>query len=309
MQRSFLSPRTVFIPPALACDGAIPAAYLLTWLQLRSLVQEGGETPPLDLQQLLKMAGIAKSTLYRHLAFLKARQVLDWRTAGRGLLIISFAAEVVQADFPSDPGYQVSHVGAVDPPAEASDSQKWDNQSQKWDKLSQNREKSPLLTAALIDQLSIKQDLLREGKNLATQNRDHPPGGSMIPGAALKSVVSNASQPGSRGRKPLSSGRGISRHARPGQDAASRYRELTGLHPNRLQRQLLAELVDDLERWDATLEHWLGHGWSPRNITGQLDLYQRGGPEGCRQCRGKQPGKESTEQILQQMLKEYRDFG
>jgi len=67
--------------------------------------------------------------------------------------------------------------------------------------------------------------------------------------------------------------------------------------------------VDDLERWDATLKHWLGHGWSPRNITGQLDLYQRGGPEGCRQCRAKPPGKESTAQILQQMLKELRGFG
>ena len=300
MKRSFLSTRAVFIPEWLACNGSIPAAYLLTWLQLRSLVQEGAETPPLDLQQLLKMAGIARSTLYRHLAFLKARRVLDWRTAGRGLLIISFAAELDQAALPSDPGFQVSHVGVVDPPAEASDSQKWDNQSQKWDKLSQNREKSPLLTAALIDQLSIKQDLLREGKNLASQNRDHLPGGSLIPEAGLNPGISNASQPGSRG---------TSRHARPGQDAASRYRELTGLHPNRLQRELLAELVDDLERWDATLEHWLGHGWSPRNITGQLDLYQRGGPEGCRQCRAKQPGKESTEQILQQMLKELRGFG
>jgi len=315
MQRSFLSPRAVFIPPALACDGSIPAAYVLTWLQLRSQVQEGAETPPLDLQQLLEMAGIARSTLYRHLAFLKARHVLDWRTAGRGLLIISFATDVDHAELPSDPGYQVSHGGVFDPPAEVSDSQKWDNQShswdklsQKWDKLSQNRENSPLLRAALLDQLRFKQDLLREGENHASQNRDNPPGGLVIPAAALKSVVSNASQPVSRGRKPPSSGRGISRHARPGQDAASRYRELTGLHPNRLQRELLAELVGDLERWDATLEHWQGHGWNPRNITGQLDLYQRGGPAACRFCQKKAAPNESTLDTLQQMLKELTDF-
>jgi hypothetical protein len=79
---------------------------------------------------------------------------------------------------------------------------------------------------------------------------------------------------------------------------------LTGLHPNRAQRELLAEQVSDLERWDATLEHWQGHGWNPRNITGQLDLYQRGGPGACLHCKKQRTPLDHTLETLEQMRKE-----
>ncbi len=138
---------------------------------------------------------------------------------------------------------------------------------------------------------------------MASQNQDQLAGGTGMPATGLASASPVASLPSPPGKKPPSSGQGISRRAQPGQDAASRYRELTGLHPNRLQRELLIGQVCDLERWDATLEHWLGHGWSPRNIIGLLELYQRGGPGGCLHCKKRTP-LDCTLETLEQMRKE-----
>ncbi len=67
-------------------------------------------------------------------------------------------------------------------------------------------------------------------------------------------------------------------------DPVSAYRTLFHLTPNASQRRLLASRITDLALWHATLEHWISHDWNPRNLAGMLDLYSRGGPEGCRYC-------------------------
>ena len=59
---------------------------------------------------------------------------------------------------------------------------------------------------------------------------------------------------------------------------------LVHLTPNPSQRRLLAARITDLVLWQSTLEHWISHGWNPRNLTGMLELYSRGGPSGCRYC-------------------------
>ena len=67
-------------------------------------------------------------------------------------------------------------------------------------------------------------------------------------------------------------------------DAVQIFRDLARLTPNAQQRGLLHRQVHDLPLWRYTLEHWLAHGWNPRNMPGMLELYSRGGPEGCRYC-------------------------
>ncbi len=62
------------------------------------------------------------------------------------------------------------------------------------------------------------------------------------------------------------------------------YHSLTRLHPTPPHKRMILEQVTDPDLWRATLEHWLSHGWNPRNLAGMLELYQRGGAAGCRYC-------------------------
>ena len=88
------------------------------------------------------------------------------------------------------------------------------------------------------------------------------------------------------------------------QDAQSpvfSYRSLVHHMPNITQQRIIESMVTDIHLWQQTLEHWLGHGWNPRNITGILQLYERGGISGCRAGRGSsasQQGKTTHQQTL-----------
>jgi hypothetical protein len=55
------------------------------------------------------------------------------------------------------------------------------------------------------------------------------------------------------------------------------YRGLAHLTPNQVQREEICNRVTDLELWQATVTGWLGHGWNPKNITGMLEVYEKGG--------------------------------
>jgi len=55
------------------------------------------------------------------------------------------------------------------------------------------------------------------------------------------------------------------------------YRGLAHLTPNQVQREEICNRVTDLELWQATITGWLGHGWNPKNITGMLEVYEKGG--------------------------------
>ena len=102
-------------------------------------------------------------------------------------------------------------------------------------------------------------------------------------------------------------------------DPQTTYRALTHLHPSAAQTRLLIDQVHDTSLWQATLEHWLSHGWNPRNLAGQIELYQRGGPSGCRQCRDPdpapaahseriiRPAHNSTLDVIEKMRKEIRE--
>ena len=59
---------------------------------------------------------------------------------------------------------------------------------------------------------------------------------------------------------------------------------MTKIKPNQVQRAEILRRVEDNDLWYRAVEHWLTHKWNPKNIPGMLDLYTRGGPEGCRVC-------------------------
>jgi len=67
-------------------------------------------------------------------------------------------------------------------------------------------------------------------------------------------------------------------------DPITIFRSLAHLTPNPAQRQLLRTRVTDLPLWHQSVEHWLFHGWNPKNLAGMLELYQRGGVSGCQFC-------------------------
>jgi hypothetical protein len=97
---------------------------------------------------------------------------------------------------------------------------------------------------------------------------------------------------------------GQSRGSKESNPAADRYHRKIGIYANRAQRKLLADQVSDLALWEATLEHWLSHGWNPRNVAGQLQLYGRGGPQNCPFCQKDSTPLDQTLAGLEQLRKE-----
>jgi hypothetical protein len=85
------------------------------------------------------------------------------------------------------------------------------------------------------------------------------------------------------------------------------YQSLTRIRPNQLQRKHLNALISDTNIWYSSLEHWLSHGWNPKNIHGIIQLYQRGGPSGCRYCLQDDYSQENPLSILERMRTEFKE--
>jgi len=150
------------------------------------------------------------------------------------------------------------------------------------------------------------EDLSREGKFQDSRNLESPDASRSF-GHSLEPEVhrrdggfqdSGKAAPTLEAVGRLRRRQATSQPTKPDIAAANHYRRQTGITPNPIQRQLLADQVIDLALWEITLEHWLSHGWNPRNIAGQLDLYQRGGPSGCHYCR-KDPLNQTLENLNQ----------
>ncbi len=64
------------------------------------------------------------------------------------------------------------------------------------------------------------------------------------------------------------------------------YRSVTHLTANFVQRKQITEIVGfDDQGWKASLEHWMMHGYSPTNVLGMLDSFQKGGKAACKACQ------------------------
>jgi len=109
MSRTTLPPRGIFVPVEILFDRSLAPAIRDTWAQLRALAWGLDETPALSLEQIGKITGKRPSTIYQHMAALRNRDALRWRTSERGTVIVSFpekftAAKEIEPVILSDQG-------------------------------------------------------------------------------------------------------------------------------------------------------------------------------------------------------------
>lgn len=70
-------------------------------------------------------------------------------------------------------------------------------------------------------------------------------------------------------------GKGRPRNPNQQHPAVLVFYELTKRRPNDVQADLIAGTVEDLDRWRATVQHWLGAGWAKTNAADMVRRYQR----------------------------------
>lgn len=88
-----LPPRGIFVPTYVIFHPELPAAVLVTWIQLRCLAWEAGVTPPLSMAELASITGIHPARLHRHVSQLQAISSLSLQAVGQGKIRISFPKE------------------------------------------------------------------------------------------------------------------------------------------------------------------------------------------------------------------------
>jgi hypothetical protein len=87
------------------------------------------------------------------------------------------------------------------------------------------------------------------------------------------------------------------------------YKSLSRVKLNSAQRKMITEQVSDPDLWRETVEHWMGHGWNSRNVSGMLNLYLKGGPTACLYCGASPRGESSPREpyqreIIRELLEE-----
>jgi hypothetical protein len=257
-----LHPRGMFVPTQMIFSSQLPPALFITWLQVRSLAWVGTRTPVLCLSDLAALTGKSVTTLTRHLEQLQRLHTLRISAPQQGRIILSFPARLdlgrrVIAPFPSTS--RMEDCGPATPQPSRSDDDSGNQATPGWQPaegmlpaLATGEEQETEL-----DPLEVAKPPTREGDEQTGEGKNE-----------LDENTRTLQSP-----------------------QVSIYRDLIHLTPNPAQRRLLCARVTDLEGWELTLEHWVGHGWNPRNLTGMLELYSRGGARGCRYCH---PGGTTT---------------
>jgi len=90
MTRPLLPPRGLFVKTEMIFDLDIPAALLVTWIRLRALAYGQQETPPVSIKQLAELFGMSTPSVYGHMAALRRKGALRWRSSECGTIIVSF---------------------------------------------------------------------------------------------------------------------------------------------------------------------------------------------------------------------------
>jgi hypothetical protein len=93
MATASLPPQGVLVPSRMIFHPELPAAVLVTWIQLRCLAWKGRVTPPMKIPELAADIGIHPARLYKHLCYLQDISALSWRLAGNEKIMISFLEE------------------------------------------------------------------------------------------------------------------------------------------------------------------------------------------------------------------------
>lgn len=80
----------VFVPSQILYDNSLPVGLKTTWMQLRGLAEEDGETPMMAISALCEIIGKSRPTIYRHLSQLCEMGLLQWQPLGIGRLSVDF---------------------------------------------------------------------------------------------------------------------------------------------------------------------------------------------------------------------------
>jgi len=268
------------VPQSLFANPDVTPAVLHTWIRLRALAGADGLIPACALKELAWRIGKSKSTLHTHLSLLRLLGGLDFTWPESGLWAVSFKP-LAQASLAAEAGDQdgLAAAESIQPAAPSSEIRDAD-----------------LANGASLSLTTINRTIKRgAGARAPVQLFESPP---EVPDAhEPKSAQRNAFRPQEAAPKPP---------APLPSDPAAVYRSVFGFNVRSNQRAILADQVTDLKAWQATLEHWLMHGWNPKNLTGMIDLYRRGGPEMCHFCQREQrsPAKAAPLNQTQQALKE-----
>jgi hypothetical protein len=268
-------PRGFFIPTRMIFKSQMPPAVFLTWLQLRSLTWRGQDIPPISVQAWVDLTGISRVTFIRHLNWLRDVNALCWHSSSPGKVCIIFKND----NQPIDPVVQVS--GNNDSISENPNCSKMDNSKMNSSKMNNPPSlKSPInidtlqIPVIAPDYQEFEQNPVEQGEGWGKRECEGERGD---PGDQ------NCNHQGTHIPVIL-------------------YRSIVHLMPNKTQQRIIESTVADLHIWQQTLEHWLGHGWNPKNITGMLQLYERGGASGCRACRSEDSPGHQRKTTHQQTL-------
>jgi hypothetical protein len=269
---------SIQIPQNLLFGNIFSPCLAHTWLQLRCLAVDAGQTAACTPDRLAQLTGKCLATLYRHLRRLKNAGLLDWTTQS-GALLISFAsAEADPAALTADAACAgVSCALIAGAPADKASAQPVVDRGSQPEALPAAAQPAALAVLSPDSQFCESESLSTVFNTNTEYLRLNPLAREQL--ALAKSRI-NPDLPVSQTPPVLP--QQADGANKPPADALSIYRRLTGRMPNPIQRGLLWAQVHDLPLWQATLEHWLAHGWNPSNVLGMLEMYLRGGE--CRFC-------------------------
>jgi hypothetical protein len=80
----------VFVPSQIVYNKSLSVGLKTTWMQLRGLAGEDGETPMMAISALCEIIGKSRPTVYRHLSQLGEMGLLQWQPLGIGRLSVDF---------------------------------------------------------------------------------------------------------------------------------------------------------------------------------------------------------------------------
>jgi hypothetical protein len=291
MPRPLLPPRGIYIPTMMIYNRELSPTVIHTWIQLRGLAWGRDETSQLSMLELSDLTGKSRSTIYGHMVLLRKWGALRWRSSDKGTFIVAFPADTGEFFLDGDPL----------PPQVDSESPE-----------SRNLEKLYPSPSSPINQLDINAVEEREGEKPdqkinqldLSQSSDFQKTG-INSETSEKFQISGKRVPFFRGACPAPIA-GSPQCVEDDADPIKIYKSLTGIRPNKPQREQLKAQIHDTNLWYSSVEHWQSHGWNPKNIVGILELYQRGGPSACRYCSKEHDSRDYSLSALNELREELK---
>ena len=321
MPRPLLPPRGIHVPTTIVFHRDLSPSVIHTWIQLRALAWGQDETPQLSIPQLSELTSKSRSTIFGHMALLRQWGALRWRSSENGTLIVAFPVDTVEfyldGDFlaPESEILESKNLEKLSPSLPSLinnfDLNDVEEREREEKDLDHSRGLSPALSGEIPVQNFGKSPFA--GGGLQSKKPDKPvPHSLRGPRDVLEGMDSIQDFGCVPESKNLDGGGLPAELLSPqsggdGADPIKIYRALTGIRPNKLQREHLTAQISDTNIWYASVEHWQSHGWNPKNIAGILQLYQRGGPSACRYCPQDDESQEDSLSILERMRAELKE--